>query len=164
MTAPSSSGRRKASTSRHIRHARKRAEAGSVNSLFTTFAREKAKWKERDEAWLKIENLAKSNPQVPALPTGLNQKNTPQSHPDWFIFSSRQFLMYHDSASPERPVDMETDGPPLDDVTLLKKTVQEEATEVRRSREERRRCCASRFFEFSLLSFRSRRSSVESAR
>lgn len=26
--------------------------------------REKAKWKEREEAWLKIENLAKSNPQV----------------------------------------------------------------------------------------------------
>lgn len=45
--------------------------------------------------------------------------------------------MYHDSAGPERPVDMETDGPPLDDVNMLKKTVQEEATEVRRSWERR---------------------------
>lgn len=26
--------------------------------------REKLKWKEREEAWIKIENLAKSNPQV----------------------------------------------------------------------------------------------------
>lgn len=28
------------------------------------FTREKAKSKEREEAWIKIENLAKSNPQV----------------------------------------------------------------------------------------------------
>lgn len=30
----------------------------------TLFYREKAKLKEREEAWIKIENLAKSNPQV----------------------------------------------------------------------------------------------------
>lgn len=29
--------------------------------------REKLKWKEREEAWIKIENLAKSNPQVRTL-------------------------------------------------------------------------------------------------
>lgn len=29
--------------------------------------REKAKSKEREEAWLKIENLAKSNPQVSSM-------------------------------------------------------------------------------------------------
>ena len=34
------------------------------------FLREKAKWKEREEAWLKIENLAKSNPQVNVHPSG----------------------------------------------------------------------------------------------
>lgn len=38
---------------------------------FSLFLREKAKWKEREEAWLKIENLAKSNPQVIAYPGGL---------------------------------------------------------------------------------------------
>lgn len=38
--------------------------------FFSPFLREKAKWKEREEAWLKIENLAKSNPQVTAHPGG----------------------------------------------------------------------------------------------
>lgn len=33
-------------------------------SCFVLCLREKAKWKEREEAWIKIENLAKSNPQV----------------------------------------------------------------------------------------------------
>lgn len=126
-------------------HAGKRAEAEPVNSLFTTFVREKAKWKERDEAWLKIENLAKSNPQVLASSGGSTNERAgtrPRLIQLCLIsrlidrFLSAQFLMYHDSAGPERPVDMETDGPPLDDVDMLKKTVQEEATEVRRSREE----------------------------
>ncbi|KAK1888563.1 Serine/threonine-protein phosphatase 2A 56 kDa regulatory subunit gamma isoform, partial [Dissostichus eleginoides] len=63
-------------------------------------SKEKAKWKERDEAWLKIENLAKSNP---------------------------QFLPYVDSIGCDGPMDMETDGPLLDDVNLLKKKVEEEA-------------------------------------
>lgn len=48
--------------------------------------------------------------------------------------------MYQDSASPDRPVDMETDGPLLDDFNTLKKTVEEEATEVRRSPERRAVC------------------------
>lgn len=38
--------------------------------VFYLFHREKAKWKEREEAWLKIDNLAKSNPQVIAYPGG----------------------------------------------------------------------------------------------
>ncbi|CAL9692032.1 unnamed protein product [Knipowitschia caucasica] len=63
-------------------------------------SKEKAKWKEREEAWLKIENLAKSNP---------------------------QFLTYIDCGSGS-PMDLDTD-PVLDDVNLLKKTVQEEATQ-----------------------------------
>lgn len=163
MTAPSSSGQRKASTSRHLRLQRtqQRAEAESFNSLFATFVREKAKWKERDEAWLKIGNLAKSNPQVLALPSGIKATNvTANIRPSLiqsclfelsYRFLSAQFLMYHDSAGPERPVDMETDGPLLDDVSMLKKTVQEEATEVRRSWEEQSHWCASwllsRFFE-----------------
>uniref|UniRef100_A0A4W6EYX0 Serine/threonine protein phosphatase 2A regulatory subunit n=1 Tax=Lates calcarifer TaxID=8187 RepID=A0A4W6EYX0_LATCA len=73
-------------------------------------SKEKAKWKEREEAWLKIENLAKSNP---------------------------QFLMYVDSVGSGSPMDMETDGPLLDDVNMLKKTVEEEATQVRNQRRER---------------------------
>lgn len=39
--------------------------------------------------------------------------------------------MYHDSAGSDSPVDMETDEPLLDDVNMLKKTVEEEATQVR---------------------------------
>lgn len=34
------------------------------SNLFRLSCREKLKWKEREEAWIKIENLAKSNPQV----------------------------------------------------------------------------------------------------
>ena len=36
------------------------------------FNREKAKSKEREEAWIKIENLAKSNPQVSSVCSPLN--------------------------------------------------------------------------------------------
>lgn len=39
--------------------------------------------------------------------------------------------MYIDSVGSDSPTDMETDGPLLDDVNLLKKTVEEEATQVR---------------------------------
>lgn len=42
-----------------------------------------------------------------------------------------QFLMYVDSIGSGSPMDMETDGPLLDDVNMLKKTVEEEATQVR---------------------------------
>lgn len=42
-----------------------------------------------------------------------------------------QFLMYVDSVGSGSPMDMETDGPLLDDVNMLKKTVEEEATQVR---------------------------------
>lgn len=66
-------------------------------------AREKAKWREREDAWLKIENLAKSNP---------------------------QFLTYIDPAGSGSPMDMDTDCPVVDDVNLLKKTVEEEATQL----------------------------------
>uniref|UniRef100_A0A8C6WWQ3 Serine/threonine protein phosphatase 2A regulatory subunit n=1 Tax=Neogobius melanostomus TaxID=47308 RepID=A0A8C6WWQ3_9GOBI len=68
-------------------------------------SKEKAKWKEREDAWLKIENLAKSNPQV----------NTTLS------------LM-----------DMDTDGPVIDDVNLLKKTVQEEAIQLTKDHRKER--------------------------
>lgn len=39
--------------------------------------------------------------------------------------------MYIDSVGSESPMDMETDGPLLHDVNMLKKKVEEEATQVR---------------------------------
>ncbi|XP_040919961.1 protein phosphatase 2, regulatory subunit B', gamma b isoform X1 [Toxotes jaculatrix] len=74
-------------------------------------SKEKAKWKEREEAWLKIENLAKSNP---------------------------QFLIYVDSVGSGSPMDMDTDGPLLDDVNMLKKTVEEEATQIQKEQRRER--------------------------
>lgn len=50
------------------------------------------------------------------------------------LFSPAQFLMYIDSVGSDSSMDMETDGPLLDDVNMLKKTVEEEATQVRRTR------------------------------
>lgn len=41
-----------------------------------------------------------------------------------------QFVVYVDSIGSGSPMDMETDGPPLDDVNMLKKAVVEEATQV----------------------------------
>uniref|UniRef100_A0A8C7W793 Serine/threonine protein phosphatase 2A regulatory subunit n=1 Tax=Oncorhynchus mykiss TaxID=8022 RepID=A0A8C7W793_ONCMY len=62
--------------------------------------KEKAKWKEREEAWVKIENLAKSNPQV--------------------------------------SIPMETDGPMIEDFNMLKKTIEEEATQLQRNERKER--------------------------
>ncbi|KAL7871719.1 hypothetical protein SRHO_G00067020 [Serrasalmus rhombeus] len=73
--------------------------------------KEKLKWKEREEAWIKIENLAKSNP---------------------------QFLMYIDSTSLSSPMEIETDGAMMDDVMMLKKTVEEEATQPQRDQRKER--------------------------
>ncbi|XP_034961696.1 serine/threonine-protein phosphatase 2A 56 kDa regulatory subunit gamma isoform isoform X4 [Zootoca vivipara] len=61
--------------------------------------KEKLKMKEREEAWVKIENLAKSNPQYSVLS-------------DTCLVSS--------------PVAMETDGPLIEDLQVLKNTVKEE--------------------------------------
>ncbi|TNN36986.1 Serine/threonine-protein phosphatase 2A regulatory subunit gamma isoform [Liparis tanakae] len=63
--------------------------------------KEKAKSKEREEAWIKIETLAKSNPQVS------NAENHLTS-----------------------PVAMETEGPLIEDVQTLKKTVEAAATQA----------------------------------
>uniref|UniRef100_A0A8C1U0D8 Serine/threonine protein phosphatase 2A regulatory subunit n=1 Tax=Cyprinus carpio TaxID=7962 RepID=A0A8C1U0D8_CYPCA len=68
--------------------------------------KEKAKLKEREEAWMKIESLARSNPQVSFSRTAGD------------------------------PVEMETDGPFIEDVQMLKKTVQARAIQM--SREQRK--------------------------
>lgn len=61
---------------------RKRADLMTQSLFFVFFNprnREKAKSKEREEAWVKIENLAKSNPQVSAC----NHLTNP-----WFSFTT----------------------------------------------------------------------------
>ncbi|XP_028739650.1 serine/threonine-protein phosphatase 2A 56 kDa regulatory subunit gamma isoform isoform X5 [Peromyscus maniculatus bairdii] len=61
--------------------------------------KEKLKMKEREEAWVKIENLAKANP---------------------------QYAVYSQASVMSIPVAMETDGPQFEDVQMLRKTVSDE--------------------------------------
>ncbi|XP_043778642.1 serine/threonine-protein phosphatase 2A 56 kDa regulatory subunit gamma isoform isoform X1 [Cervus elaphus] len=65
--------------------------------------KEKLKMKEREEAWVKIENLAKANP---------------------------QYAVYSQASTISVPVAMETDGPLFEDVQMLRKTVNEEARQT----------------------------------
>ncbi|XP_054944700.1 serine/threonine-protein phosphatase 2A 56 kDa regulatory subunit gamma isoform isoform X3 [Physeter macrocephalus] len=62
--------------------------------------KEKLKMKEREEAWVKIENLAKANP---------------------------QYAVCSQASTASLPVAVETDGPLLEDVQMLRETVNEEA-------------------------------------
>ncbi|XP_009577041.1 PREDICTED: serine/threonine-protein phosphatase 2A 56 kDa regulatory subunit gamma isoform-like [Fulmarus glacialis] len=73
--------------------------------------KEKLKLKEREEAWVKIENLAKSNPQYP---------------------------VYSDTSLLNSPVAMETDGPLIEDLQMLKKTVKEEACQAQKDQKKDR--------------------------
>ncbi|XP_031212675.1 serine/threonine-protein phosphatase 2A 56 kDa regulatory subunit gamma isoform isoform X2 [Mastomys coucha] len=65
--------------------------------------KEKLKMKEREEAWVKIENLAKANP---------------------------QYAVYSQASAVSIPVAMETDGPQFEDVQMLKKTVSDETRQL----------------------------------
>ncbi|XP_016781263.1 serine/threonine-protein phosphatase 2A 56 kDa regulatory subunit gamma isoform isoform X7 [Pan paniscus] len=65
--------------------------------------KEKLKMKEREEAWVKIENLAKANP---------------------------QYTVYSQASTMSIPVAMETDGPLFEDVQMLRKTVKDEAHQL----------------------------------
>ncbi|XP_057589951.1 serine/threonine-protein phosphatase 2A 56 kDa regulatory subunit gamma isoform isoform X2 [Hippopotamus amphibius kiboko] len=67
--------------------------------------KEKLKMKEREEAWVKIENLAKANP---------------------------QYTVYSQASTMSVPVAMETDGPLFEDVQMLRKTVNEEARQAQK--------------------------------
>ncbi|EDL18674.1 protein phosphatase 2, regulatory subunit B (B56), gamma isoform, isoform CRA_c [Mus musculus] len=67
--------------------------------------KEKLKMKEREEAWVKIENLAKANP---------------------------QYAVYSQASAVSIPVAMETDGPQFEDVQMLKKTVSDEARQAQK--------------------------------
>ncbi|XP_053457570.1 serine/threonine-protein phosphatase 2A 56 kDa regulatory subunit gamma isoform isoform X2 [Nycticebus coucang] len=67
--------------------------------------KEKLKMKEREEAWVKIENLAKANP---------------------------QYTVYSQASTMSLPVAMETDGPLFEDVQMLRKTVSDEAHQAQK--------------------------------
>uniref|UniRef100_A0A8C0M4Z5 Serine/threonine-protein phosphatase 2A 56 kDa regulatory subunit n=1 Tax=Canis lupus familiaris TaxID=9615 RepID=A0A8C0M4Z5_CANLF len=67
--------------------------------------KEKLKMKEREEAWVKIENLAKANP---------------------------QYAVYSQASTMSIPVAMETDGPLFEDVQMLRKAVNEEARQAQK--------------------------------
>uniref|UniRef100_A0A673MTP8 Protein phosphatase 2, regulatory subunit B', gamma b n=1 Tax=Sinocyclocheilus rhinocerous TaxID=307959 RepID=A0A673MTP8_9TELE len=53
-------------------------------------------------------------------------------------FWQTSFLMHIDSSSLSSPMDMETDGPIIEDVMMLKKTVEEEATQIHRDQRRER--------------------------
>ncbi|KAJ4923789.1 hypothetical protein JOQ06_028044 [Pogonophryne albipinna] len=74
--------------------------------------REKFKLKEREEIWLKIEELAQKNPQINKLRPGLR----PQE----------EYLLHGDSPAVSS---METETPTVEDIQLLKKTVESEASQ-----------------------------------
>ncbi|XP_063047179.1 serine/threonine-protein phosphatase 2A 56 kDa regulatory subunit delta isoform isoform X1 [Engraulis encrasicolus] len=76
--------------------------------------KEKYKLKEREEIWHKIEELAKSNPNMQLVYPELRP-----GHPD-------EFMVYNDAGVPL--YSMETETPTAEDIQLLKKTVESEAT------------------------------------
>ncbi|XP_074183017.1 serine/threonine-protein phosphatase 2A 56 kDa regulatory subunit gamma isoform isoform X2 [Rhinolophus sinicus] len=73
--------------------------------------KEKLKMKEREEAWVKIENLAKANP---------------------------QYTLCSQASIASIPVAMETDGPLLEDVLMLRKTVNEETRQAQKDLKKER--------------------------
>ncbi|KAI5108282.1 serine/threonine-protein phosphatase 2A 56 kDa regulatory subunit delta isoform [Silurus meridionalis] len=79
--------------------------------------KEKYKVKEREEIWHKIEHLAKQNPQIvkihPSLRPGLPQDA-------YIIYNENQGIPHYS---------METETPTAEDIQLLKKTVESEATQ-----------------------------------
>ncbi|XP_063079421.1 protein phosphatase 2, regulatory subunit B', gamma b isoform X3 [Engraulis encrasicolus] len=87
--------------------------------------KEKMKYKEREEAWIKIENLAKSNPQV----TGQHRLQS----------TNTKYVTHVEPGELGSPVDMETDGPLMDDVNMLRRNVEEEATQVHRDQQRKER-------------------------
>ncbi|KAJ8250582.1 hypothetical protein COCON_G00225040 [Conger conger] len=77
--------------------------------------KEKYKLKEREEIWHKIEELAKQNPQ--------NAKVQPGLHPQ------EELMVYNESSAGMPLYSMETETPTAEDIQLLKKTVETEATQ-----------------------------------
>ncbi|CDQ90193.1 unnamed protein product [Oncorhynchus mykiss] len=117
--------------------------------------KEKCKLKEREEVWHKIEELAKHNPQV--IPMARCQKHhypipmhcgtfasrgeTPQSSAIMLLWlrvanlrpglhPQEEYMMYNESPGGVPLYSMETETPTAEDIQLLKKTVETEATQV----------------------------------
>lgn len=149
--------------------------------IFYPFLREKAKWKDREEAWLKIENLAKSNPQVTAHPGGfktseygINLRILRYSFIQFFLFKQLTELLF--------PLCLVSDAPGLcksrqtsghgDGRPTARRFQHAEENRTGRShrgqeviRAQDCLCLSSVTSGFeSLLSSRSRKSSVENAR
>uniref|UniRef100_A0A4W4G1E5 Serine/threonine protein phosphatase 2A regulatory subunit n=1 Tax=Electrophorus electricus TaxID=8005 RepID=A0A4W4G1E5_ELEEL len=80
--------------------------------------KEKYKLKEREEIWHKIEELAKQNPQITKVHPGL-RPGLPQD----------EYMMYNESPGMTH-YSMETETPTTEDIQLLKKTVESEASQV----------------------------------
>ncbi|XP_077179832.1 serine/threonine-protein phosphatase 2A 56 kDa regulatory subunit gamma isoform isoform X2 [Paroedura picta] len=80
--------------------------------------KEKLKMKEREEAWVKIENLAKSNPQV--------------------YGKYSEYSVYSETCLVTSPVEMETDGPLIEDLQVLANTVKDEACMAQKDQKKER--------------------------
>ncbi|XP_054826655.1 serine/threonine-protein phosphatase 2A 56 kDa regulatory subunit gamma isoform isoform X3 [Eublepharis macularius] len=80
--------------------------------------KEKLKMKEREEAWVKIENLAKSNPQV--------------------YGKYSEYSVCSETCLVTSPVAMETDGPLIEDLQVLTKTVKDEACMAQKDQKKER--------------------------
>ncbi|XP_069772531.1 serine/threonine-protein phosphatase 2A 56 kDa regulatory subunit gamma isoform isoform X6 [Narcine bancroftii] len=89
--------------------------------------KEKAKLKEREEAWLKIENLAKANPQTLG-----SYRNWPSWELSMCPVSKNQYQILIDSSGVNNPVAMETDGPLIEDIQIIRKAVEDQATQVQK--------------------------------
>ncbi|XP_078262161.1 serine/threonine-protein phosphatase 2A 56 kDa regulatory subunit gamma isoform [Rhinoraja longicauda] len=89
--------------------------------------KEKAKLKEREEAWLKIENLAKANPQ----PLG-SFRNWPSWELSMCPVSKNQYQLLIDPSGVNNPVAMETDGALIEDIQLIRKVVEDTATQAQK--------------------------------
>ncbi|XP_055497125.1 serine/threonine-protein phosphatase 2A 56 kDa regulatory subunit gamma isoform isoform X1 [Leucoraja erinacea] len=89
--------------------------------------KEKAKLKEREEAWLKIENLAKANPQTLG-----SFRNWPSWELSMCPVSKNQYQLIIDPSGVNNPVAMETDGPLIEDIQLIRKAVEDTTTQAQK--------------------------------
>uniref|UniRef100_W5NJ74 Serine/threonine protein phosphatase 2A regulatory subunit n=1 Tax=Lepisosteus oculatus TaxID=7918 RepID=W5NJ74_LEPOC len=86
--------------------------------------KEKYKLKEREEIWHKIEELAHQNPQSAKIYPSMTSRCVTGFHPQ------DEFMMYSESSALMPLYSMETETPTAEDIQLLKKTVETEATQV----------------------------------
>ncbi|MGH0167096.1 UNVERIFIED_CONTAM: hypothetical protein FKN15_052562 [Acipenser sinensis] len=88
--------------------------------------KEKYKLKEREEMWYKIEELAQQNPQI----SKVYQNDVTPRLPAGVLHRSEEFMVYNETLAVMPLYSMETETPTAEDIQLLKKTVETEATQV----------------------------------